>query len=125
MATTDEELSSDERPRRGGLSRSRSLPQLSVSHHDSGLGSYYGGSGVDEPPVSRAARLVADLRQLLTLKQHYYPEGGWGWVVLVCAILVHILSHGLHTSAGLFYTEMIKKFGTAVAEPTGRQWKQT
>lgn len=40
MATTDEELSSDERPRRSVLSRSQSLPQL--SHHDSGLGSYYG-----------------------------------------------------------------------------------
>lgn len=78
------------------------------------------GSGADEPPASRAARLVADLRQLLTLKQHYYPEGGWGWVVLVCAVLVHILSHGLVTSAGLFYTEIIRKFGTAVAEPTGR-----
>lgn len=45
MATTDEELSSDERPSQrrsnvAGLSRSRSLPHL--SHHDSGLGSYYG-----------------------------------------------------------------------------------
>lgn len=40
MATTDEELYSDERPRRSVLSRSQSLPHL--SHHDSGLGSYYG-----------------------------------------------------------------------------------
>ncbi|XP_050506821.1 monocarboxylate transporter 12-like isoform X1 [Diabrotica virgifera virgifera] len=108
--TTDEELSSDGRPRRSGLSRSRSLPQL--SHHDSGLGSYYGGSGVDDAPVSRAARLVADLRQLLTLKQHYYPEGGWGWVVLVCAVFVHILGHGMLTCIGLFYLEILKKFGT-------------
>ncbi|KAJ3627505.1 hypothetical protein MTP99_014879 [Tenebrio molitor] len=117
MATTDEELSSDERPRRSVLSRSQSLPHL--SHHDSGLGSYYGGSGVDDAPASRAARLVADLRQLLTLKQHYYPEGGWGWVVLVAAVLVHVLSHGLITSAGLFYVEILRKFGPAVAQSTG------
>ncbi|XP_056642669.1 monocarboxylate transporter 12-like isoform X1 [Diorhabda sublineata] len=107
--STEEELSSDGRPRRHGLSRSRSLPQL--SHHDSGLGSYYGGSGADDVPVSRAARLVADLRQLLTLKQHYYPEGGWGWVVLICAACVHILGHGMLTSVGMFYMEILKKFG--------------
>ncbi|CAH1115654.1 unnamed protein product [Psylliodes chrysocephalus] len=119
--TTDEELSSDGRPRRStsasGLSRSRSLPQL--SHHDSGLGSYYGGSGVDDAPASRAARLVADLRQLLTLKQHYYPEGGWGWVVLVCGVFVHILGHGMLTSTGLFYLEILKKFGIAEKGPAG------
>lgn len=74
---------------------------------------------MDDAPASRAARLVADLRQLLTLKQHYYPEGGWGWVVLVAAVLVHVLSHGLLTSAGLFYIEILRKFGPAVAQPTG------
>lgn len=77
---------------------------------------------MDEVPASRAARLVADLRQLLTLKQHYYPEGGWGWVVLVAAVFVQILSHGLLASAGLFYIEILRKFGTDVAEPTGSGW---
>ncbi|KAK9874571.1 hypothetical protein WA026_005404 [Henosepilachna vigintioctopunctata] len=115
MPMPDEELSfSDaDRPRRSGLSRSRSLPQL--SHHDSGLGSYYGGSGADEPPASRAARLVADLRQLLTLKQHYYPEGGWGWVVLVIAFIIHVLNQGLITSIGMLYLEILRKFGPNVA----------
>jgi hypothetical protein len=54
------------------LYRSRSLPQLHT------LGSY-------SEPLRRGAgggtRLVAaEVRQLLTLKQHYYPAGGWGWV---------------------------------------------
>lgn len=45
MATTEDELfSSEERQQKSNnniaLSRSRSLPHL--SHHDSGLGSYYG-----------------------------------------------------------------------------------
>ena len=34
------------------------------------------------------------LRELRTLKQHYYPEGGWGWVVVVVACLVHLLVNG-------------------------------
>lgn len=77
------------------------------------------GSGADEAPVSRAARLVADLRQLLTLKQHYYPEGGWGWVILTCSFLVHVLNHGFLTSAGLFYLEVMRKFGSGFTEPAG------
>ncbi|XP_060524135.1 monocarboxylate transporter 2-like isoform X2 [Cylas formicarius] len=114
MAVTDDELSCEDQPRRNCLSRSRSLPQL--SHHDSGLGSYYGGSGAEDPAASRAARLVADLRQLLTLKQHYYPEGGWGWVVVTAAFLVHLLSHGFVISAGLFYLEIIRMFGWQIKD---------
>ncbi|KAF4521969.1 hypothetical protein B566_EDAN012518 [Ephemera danica] len=37
---------------------------------------------------------------LLTLAQHYYPEGGWGWLVAACALLVQSLAHGLHQAAG-------------------------
>lgn len=62
---------------------------------------------------------MADLRQLFTMKQHYYPEGGWGWVVLVCAVLVHIVNHGFLNSAGIFYVEILGKFGFAVKGPTG------
>ena len=34
------------------------------------------------------------LRELRTLKQHYYPEGGWGWVVVIVGCLVHFLVNG-------------------------------
>ncbi|XP_058127395.1 monocarboxylate transporter 8-like [Anopheles ziemanni] len=36
-----------------------------------------------------------------TIKQHYYPEGGWGWIVVLVGVLVHILTHGLQTSVGV------------------------
>ncbi|XP_018332376.1 monocarboxylate transporter 12-like isoform X2 [Agrilus planipennis] len=112
MAATDEELSYShgERPLRNPLhiTRSRSLPHL--SHHDSGLGSYCGNSGADDAPASRAARLVADLRQLLTLKQHYYPEGGWGWVVVFAGFIVSFLGHGLLLSFGMLQMEIERKF---------------
>jgi hypothetical protein len=81
------------------LFRSRSLPHL---HR---LGSY------SEPLRRGGPRLVAaDVRQLLTLKQHYYPEGGWGWVVVVVGVLVQLLSHGLHVAYGVLLGEVVRRF---------------
>ena len=34
-------------------------------------------------------------REMTHLFQWYYPEGGWGWVILVCAFLSQTLAHGL------------------------------
>ena len=36
--------------------------------------------GREGEQVVRAAHQHQKLRELRTLKQHYYPEGGWGWV---------------------------------------------
>lgn len=93
------------------LYRSRSLPQLHT------VGSY-------SEPLRRGAgggtRLVAaEVRQLLTLKQHYYPEGGWGWVVVVVGMLVQLLSHGLHVASGVLVGEAVRRFGGGVVTPAG------
>ncbi|OQR69967.1 hypothetical protein BIW11_04252 [Tropilaelaps mercedesae] len=32
--------------------------------------------------------------KVATIRQHYYPEGGWGWAVSGCALAVHILADG-------------------------------
>ena len=29
------------------------------------------------------------------MRQHYYPEGGWGWVVVACTFLCNLLTTGL------------------------------
>lgn len=38
-------------------------------------------------------------RKEITLRRHYYPEGGWGYVIVTCSTLVHILGIGLQFSA--------------------------
>lgn len=53
---------------------------------------------------------MSDLRQLLTLRQHYYPEGGWGIIILIIAFIVQCISHGLHMSSGILITAIIAKF---------------
>lgn len=45
-----------------------------------------------------------------TIGRHYYPEGGWGWVVLTMALLVHVASHGLHQAAGILILHTVKQF---------------
>lgn len=34
-------------------------------------------------------------REMAHLFQWYYPEGGWGWVILLCAFVSQTLAHGL------------------------------
>lgn len=36
------------------------------------------------------------------LRRHYYPEGGWGWVVVTASVIVQALNHGLQLSVGVF-----------------------
>jgi hypothetical protein len=36
-------------------------------------------------------------REMTHLFQWYYPEGGWGWVILVCSVLSLSLADGLQS----------------------------
>ena len=35
------------------------------------------------------------------IRQHYYPEGGWGWVVVLCTFLCNALTTGLLLSGAI------------------------
>nr|XP_022921215.1 monocarboxylate transporter 2-like [Onthophagus taurus] len=43
-----------------------------------------------------------------TIKQHYYPEGGWGWLVCGAAFLAHLLTSGIQLAFGLLYLYTMK-----------------
>lgn len=53
-------------------------------------------------------------QQLITarrlLYRHYYPEGGWGIVIIIVGILVQTLTHGLQLAFGVFLMPTMKKF---------------
>lgn len=57
-------------------------------------------------------------RKKITLKKHYYPEGGWGYVIVIVTILVHVVSHGLQLTSGLLMHPMMTQFQQTV-ENTG------
>jgi hypothetical protein len=53
-----------------------------------------------------------DEKTLKTLKVHYYPEGHWGYVVIVVAILVQTFNHGIHLSSGVVVVAILSVFGS-------------
>ena len=41
--------------------------------------------------------------------QHYYPEGGWGYVIILSALLVQILAHGVQMSMGMVMVHILTR----------------
>uniref|UniRef100_A0A182X5A8 Monocarboxylate transporter n=1 Tax=Anopheles quadriannulatus TaxID=34691 RepID=A0A182X5A8_ANOQN len=60
------------------------------------------------PPSPTFQQLMAARRLLC---RRYYPEGGWGWVVIVVGILVHTMTHGLQLSYGPLMANVMRYFG--------------
>lgn len=50
----------------------------------------------DKTPIQPEGSPHMQARRFLC--RHYYPEGGWGWVVTVVGTLVHLLGSGLQLS---------------------------
>ena len=51
-------------------------------------------NGSKEPELDIEEKILRR-REMAHLFQWYYPEGGWGWVILVCAFISQSLAHGL------------------------------
>ncbi|CAL8110037.1 unnamed protein product [Orchesella dallaii] len=47
-----------------------------------------------------------------TITQHYYPEGGWGYVVLATCTICHVLTCGFQLSFGILWHAILDKFGS-------------
>ena len=58
--------------------------------------------------------------KVATLRRHYYPEGSWGWVIVVVALITAILNHGLQLSSPLFLLPAGKRFHKEAVNSTGK-----
>lgn len=54
--------------------------------------------------------------KVTTLSRHYYPEGGWGWVVVCVSVCVHLLNHGLQLSWSMVVPECAHRFQASQTE---------
>ena len=60
-------------------------------------------------------------RRIAGIFQHYYPEGGWGYVVLICGFFVHLLTQGLQVSlVALIFPLSNRKFQVPESELIGK-----
>ena len=55
-------------------------------------------------------------RRIASIFQHYYPEGGWGVVLLLAVIMVQVIIHGLLLSYGVLLTKIERRFRVSVLE---------
>ncbi|VVC32202.1 Major facilitator superfamily,Major facilitator superfamily domain [Cinara cedri] len=64
----------------------------------------------DLPSCSEVLCPVVVKTEVPTLKQHYYPEGGWGWIVVAVSFAVHVLNQGLHMSSGVLLPIIVRNY---------------
>ena len=58
-------------------------------------------------------------RRIAGIFQHYYPEGGWGYVVLICAFLSQFLASGLQLGFLVLIPYAVKRYNASPTE-TGK-----
>lgn len=47
-----------------------------------------------------------------TITQHYYPEGGWGYMILITSTICHVLTCGFQLSFSVLWNAIMDKFGS-------------
>nr|XP_029717524.1 monocarboxylate transporter 12-like isoform X3 [Aedes albopictus] len=65
------------------------------------------------PPSPTFQQLMAARRLLC---RRYYPEGGWGWIVVVVGVMVHTMTHGIQLSFGLLLGYTMLYYGKSYTD---------
>ena len=60
-------------------------------------------------------------KRIASIFQHYYPEGGWGFIVLFCGLIVELVSNGLQQSFGILIVFISIRFRVFEIEQIGKR----
>ena len=73
-------------------------------------------------PTEGLIRGVKSIRRqrIASIFQHYYPEGGWGIIVLVCGFFVQLISHGFQQVFGIVMVNISIRFRISEMEKIGK-----
>nr|XP_012147924.1 PREDICTED: uncharacterized protein LOC105663477 isoform X1 [Megachile rotundata] len=91
---------------------------------EGGLGSVNDCEDLVEEPEEGAEEeslTAINARKRITLKKHYYPEGGWGHVIVLVAVLVQVICHGLQLSAGVLLVPAVQTFHWRIEHAARKQ----
>ncbi|XP_055596121.1 uncharacterized protein LOC129746484 isoform X2 [Uranotaenia lowii] len=127
----------------GQLHTSASVASNHHAQHNGGISTYTGGGGggggydrgrlLEEEDSAYPALLERELHSLhrnvpalrragvdtTAIRQHFYPDGGWGWIVCGVAFLAHVLTTGFQLSYGLLLLYAIRHLGHQVNTEAG------
>ena len=59
-------------------------------------------------------------RRIASIFQHYYPEGGWGYIILVCGFVVELISYGFQQVFGILIIILSIRFRISEMEKIGK-----
>ena len=81
------------------------MPTPAQACHDEEEDVSWAGNVLLEREMLSLHRAVPALRRrdldTQAIRQRFYPEGGWGWLVCAAGFLAHLLSSGLQLAHGL------------------------
>ena len=60
-------------------------------------------------------------QRIASIFQHYYPEGGWGFIILICGLIVELISYGLQQSFGIIIIFISIRFRVFDIEQVGKK----
>ena len=60
-------------------------------------------------------------RRIASIFQHYYPEGGWGIIVLVCGFFAELISYGLQQVLGVSIVIISNRSHISESEKIGKR----
>ena len=63
-------------------------------------------------------------RRIASIFQHYYPEGGWGFIVLICGFMAELISNGLQQSFGILIVFLSIRFHVFEVQKIGKKKKR-
>ncbi|XP_055939891.1 monocarboxylate transporter 14-like [Argiope bruennichi] len=62
-------------------------------------------------PVKGNNQPVEEEEEEIELLMPEPPDGGWGWVVVFCSFMIHVIVDGVTYTFGIFYLEFLRYFG--------------
>ena len=60
--------------------------------------------------------MSASRKRIASIFKHYYPEGGWGVVLMLAVIMVQVLVHGLVLGYGVMLPKIMRRFRVSVTK---------
>ncbi|KAK0170213.1 hypothetical protein PV328_010801 [Microctonus aethiopoides] len=55
-------------------------------------------------------------KKKITLKSHYYPEGQWGHIIMIVAVIIQLICHGLQLASGVLLNSCATHFDKSISD---------